>query len=309
MNITAKKSLFAKFALFGATLIWGSSFVLMKTTVDSIAPCYLLAIRFSIAFLLLGGIFYKKLALITKEYIWQGAIIGFLLFSAFCVQTYGLTGTTPGKNAFLSTVYCVIVPFLFWIVDKNKPDVYNIIAALLCIVGIGFVSLTGDFSIQQGDFLSICCGLLFASHIVFVSKYNKTKDAILLTILQFGFAAIYSFIGAILFETPPTTIPMDAIKTILYLAVFATAIALCLQNVGQKYTHPSAASIILTLESIFGVLFSVWLYGERLTLRLITGFVLIFISILISETKLSFLFQTKNDKEAISPEKSHPVTL
>ena len=297
MKNNTKEVFFAKLALFGATLIWGSSFVMMKTTVDSIAPCYLLAIRFFIGCILLGVIFYKKLTLITKEYLWQGAFIGFLLFGAYCLQTYGLQDTTPGKNAFLTTIYCVIVPFLFWIVDKSKPDIYNIIAAFLCVGGIGFVSLTSGFRIEKGDFLTILCGFLFASHMVFVSKFNKNKDAVLITILQFGFAAIYFLIAAVIFETPPTTITMDTVKTILYLAVFATAIALCLQNVGQKYTHPAAASIILSLESVFGVLFSVLFYGEKLSNRLIIGFILIFVSIILSETKLSFLFSQKEEQE------------
>ncbi|MFA9462835.1 MAG: DMT family transporter [Velocimicrobium sp.] len=297
MEHNTKEAFFAKLALLGAALIWGSSFVLMKTTVDAMDPCYLLASRFSIGCILLGIIFYKKLRLLTKQYLWQGAVLGFFLFSGYCVQTYGLAETTPGKNAFLTTTYCVIVPFLYWIVDKNKPDIYNIAAAILCVGGIGFVSLSGGFLIERGDFLSICCGFLYAAHLVFISKYNHSKDAILLTILQFGFAAIYALIAALLFESPPTTFTIDTIKAILYLAIFATAIALCLQNIGQKYTHPAAASIILSLESVFGILFSILLYGEKLTGRLVVGFALIFISVILSETKLSFLRRFK--KEAI----------
>lgn len=297
MKNNTKEAFFAKLALFGAALIWGSSFIMMKTTVDSLAPCYLLACRFSIGCILLAGIFHRKLKLITKEYLWQGAILGILLFTGYCVQTYGLAETTPGKNAFLTTIYCVIVPFLYWLVDKNKPDFYNIAAAILCVGGIGFVSLGGDFQIGRGDFLSICCGFLYAGHVVFISKFNRTKDAVLLTILQFGFAAVFALFAAVLFETPPTVISLDTVKSLLYLSVFATAIALCLQNVGQKYTHPASASIILSLESVFGVIFSVLLYGEKLTGKLMVGFILIFASVILSETKLSFLNRQKNGEE------------
>lgn len=293
MNKNKQRTFLAKAALFTAALIWGSSFITMKTTVDSLPPCYLLAARFALGCLVLALVFFKKLRFINKEYLLQGALIGFLLFAAYCVQTYGLAETTPGKNAFLTAIYCVIVPFFYWFTNKSRPDRYNIIAAFLCIAGIGLVSITGNLSIGRGDLLTLCCGFLYAAHMVAVSKCNKNKDAILLTILQFGFGSLFAFAGGLLFEVPPASITLETAKSILYLAVFSTAIALCLQNVGQKYTHPSAASIILSLESVFGVLFSVLLYGEKLTKQLILGFVFIFISVIVSETKLSFLRSRK----------------
>lgn len=294
-----KTAFLAKPALFGAALIWGSSFIMMKTAIDNLAPCYLLAFRFAIGCLLLAAIFHKKIKLLNREYLWQGAFLGLLLFSGYCVQTYGLAETTPGRNAFLTTIYCVIVPFFYWLVDKIRPDVYNISAAVLCVGGIGFVSLNGSFSVGRGDFLSIICGFLFAAHIVFIAKYNRSKDAVLLTILQFGFASLFALIAAVLFEAPPQSFTAGTIKSLLYLAVFATALALCLQNIGQKHTSPSAASIILSLESVFGILFSVLFYGEKLNSRLLIGFALIFLSVIISETKLSFLpflARKKNDE-------------
>lgn len=301
MNTKNKTAFLAKAALFGAALIWGSSFIMMKTTIDNLAPCYLLAFRFAIASLVLAAIFHKKLRLLNKEYLWQGAFLGFLLFGGYCVQTYGLAETTPGRNAFLTTIYCVIVPFFYWLADRIKPDRYNISAAVLCVSGIGFVSLNGSFSIGRGDLLSILCGFLFAAHIVFIAKYNRSKDAVLLTILQFGFASFFSLIAAVFFEAPPQSFTASTIKSLLYLAVFASAIALCLQNVGQKYTTPSAASIILSLESVFGIIFSVILYGEKLTPRLLVGFALIFISVIISETKLSFLpFLARSENSGLS---------
>jgi drug/metabolite transporter (DMT)-like permease len=109
--------------------------------------------------------------------------------------------------------------------------------------------------------------------------------------LQFGFAAIFSWILGLSMESLPTQLSINSVGGLLYLAVFATAIALLFQNVGQKHTHPSAAAIILSLESVFGVLFSVIFYSEQLTIRLIFGFILIFIAVIISETKLTFLMR------------------
>ena len=293
---TKNISLLAKLALLMAAIIWGSSFIIVKNTVDVLPPNMLLAVRFSLACALLSVIYHKRLRLINKEYLISGAIIGFFLFLAYCSQTIGITDTTPGKNAFLTAIYCVLVPFLYWFVNHTRPDRYNFLAALLCFTGIGFVSLTQNLTIGTGDLLTLLGGFFFAIHMVSVSKLTKDKDAILLTILQFGFAAIFSVIITLLFETAPkvSAISIESVFGILYLVCFATAAALLLQNVGQKYTPPSSASLILSLESVFGVLFSVLFFGDQLTVRLVIGFILIFLSIIVSETKLSFLKKRRN---------------
>ena len=264
----------------------------MKNTVDVFPPFILLGFRFTIACVLLSMIFWRKMKEISFDYIWKSAIIGLFLFLAYSSQTIGLTETTPGKNAFLTAVYCVIVPFLFWIADKSRPHIYNFLAAAVCMAGIAMVSLTGDFMIGFGDTFTLVGGLLYAGHIVAVAKLCKGKDPIIITILQFGFAALFSWSVGFSFESFPTQWSLGSVCGLLYLAIFATAIALLFQNIGQKHTHPSAVAIILSLESAFGVLFSVIFYGEQLTVRLGLGFVLIFAAVIISETKLSFLKRT-----------------
>ena len=287
--MTKSQNMFAKLALFAAAIIWGSSFFIMKDTVNVLPPIFLLAVRFSVACILLAVIFYKKLKKLNRTYWWHGALIGLFLFLAYATQTIGITDTTPGKNAFLTAIYCVIVPFLFWLVGRQKPDVYNFTAAFLCIAGIGFVSLTQDFSIGFGDTLTLVGGFLYAAHLVAVSKFGSDKDPVVITILQFFFAALLCWITTLVAEPFPTSISLECAGSLAYLAVFCTAGALLLQNIGQKYTNPSAAAIILSLESVFGVLFSVLLGYETLTPKLLVGFVLIFAAVLLSETKLSFL--------------------
>lgn len=281
----------AKLALLGAALIWGSSFFVFKIAVDSIPPNFALAVRFSIACITLSIIFHKRLKRLKKDVIKCGAAIGFFLFIAYSSQTLGLTDTTPGKNAFLTAIYCVIVPFLFWFVNKSKPDIYNFSAAFLCIAGIGFVSLTESLTIGLGDALTLLGGFLFAAHMVAIAKLGKDRDPVLITLVQFGFAALFAWIAALIFEPFPakTAWSPEVMGGLLYLSFICTAVALLLQNIGQKYTHPASASIILSLESVFGVLFSILFYGEAMTFRLFIGFLLIFIAIIISETKLSFL--------------------
>ena len=288
MNDTLKRIL-PKFALFSAALIWGSSFFIVKNTVDIFPTNFLLAIRFTIGCLLLCVLFPKKLTQLNRTCLWQGIVLGLLIFTAYCIQTIGLTDTTPGKNAFLTAAYCILVPFLYWITDKRRPDLYNFTAAFLCLTGIGLVSFDGSFSMRFGDAMTLVSALFFAAHIVAGARFGGKSDPILLTILQFGTAAVCSWVLGFTTETFPKEIPLNAALGLLYLAVFATTIALLLQNIGLKYADPTSGAILLSLESVFGVLFSMLFYQERLTLRLGAGFLLIFIAVILSETKLSFL--------------------
>ena len=288
MNDTLKRIL-PKFALFSAALIWGSSFFIVKNTVDIFPTNFLLAIRFTIGCLLLCVLFPKKLTQLNRTCLWQGIVLGLLIFTAYCIQTIGLTDTTPGKNAFLTAAYCILVPFLYWITDKRRPDLYNFSAAFLCLAGTGLVSFDGSFSMRFGDAMTLISALFFAAHIVAGARFGGKSDPILLTILQFGTAAVCSWVLGFTTETFPKEIPLNAALGLLYLAVFATTIALLLQNIGLKYADPTSGAILLSLESVFGVLFSMLFYQERLTLRLGAGFLLIFIAVILSETKLSFL--------------------
>ena len=177
----------AKPMLFAAAFIWGSSFFIMKNALDAIPVQYLLAIRFTMGALLLTLVCWKRWKNVTKDYLWRGAIIGGCLYLAYSIQTYGLALTTPSKNAFLTAVYCVIVPFLYWLFVGVKPDRYNILAAALCVGGVGLVSLSGDLSVNLGDALTLLCAIFYAAHIVAVAKVSPRKDIYLLTVFQFAF--------------------------------------------------------------------------------------------------------------------------
>jgi drug/metabolite transporter (DMT)-like permease len=293
------QQLVAKLALLLATLIWGSSFIIMKDALDDITTYYLLAIRFTGAFVLLGIVFWKKWKHINKEVIIAGFIMGTALIAAYAFQTFGLMDTTPGKNAFLTAGYCILVPFLFWGVAGTRPDKFNVIAAVLCIVGIGLVALDDNLSVGRGDLLTLVCCVFYALHIVVSAKFTRTMDVMLLTIGQFFFAAMWSWVLAFLFEPPLAVAEMSTeIWMVLgYLCVFATAGALGLQTFGLKYTSPSAGALILSLESVFGVIFSIMVGAEEVTARLLIGFAVIFFAIVVSETKLEFLQNKKTAPE------------
>lgn len=281
----------AKPMLFAAAFIWGSSFFIMKDALDALPVQYLLAIRFTAGAVLLGIFCGKRWRTFTPDYFWRGAVIGGMLYTAYSIQTYGLALTTPSKNAFLTAVYCVLVPFLYWAAARIRPDRYNVLAAVLCVTGVGLVSLTGDLTVNPGDGLTLVCALFYAMHIVSVAKVSPGKDIYLLTVFQFAFAALFAWIGGALTETFPAQAlaKPEVLLLLAYLAVMATTVALLFQNVGQVWSDPASASVILSLESVFGVLCSVLFAGDQVSGRMLAGFALIFVAVVCSETKFSFL--------------------
>ena len=302
MNETIMRRL-AKPMLFAAAFIWGSSFFIMKGAVDVLPPLLLLAVRFTGGAVLLGLICWNKWRGFTPDYLWRGAIIGGFLFLAYAVQTFGLVGTTPSKNAFLTAVYCVLVPFFYWAAARRRPDRYNVLAALMCVAGVGLVSLTGDLRITWGDGLTLCCAVFYAAHIVAVAKVSPGKDIYLLTVFQFAFAALYAWVSGLLTSRlpGPEVLTPDFVVQMAYLVVMATTVALLFQNVGQVWSDPASASVILSLESVFGVLCSVVFYGDPVTPRLLAGFALIFVAVVCSETKFSFLRRRTPAEESGRP--------
>ena len=278
-----------RLSLLGATLIWGSSFIILKSTLNSVPTLWVLAFRFTGAALLMALIGWKELRSFSSEYLRKGLGLGAALFTAYTLQTFGLEYTTPGKNAFLTATYCVIVPFMWWFFTKKRPDRYNIAAALICICGMALVSLDGSLSLGLGDGLTICCGFFYALHIILTAKAVEGRSPVLLSMVQFAVAGLLCWIAAPFVSAFPQSVPSSAWWSIAYLCFMCTGICFLLQTIGQKHTSPQTASIILTLESVFGTLLSIIFYHEQLSLKTAMGFVLIFAAVLISETKLSFL--------------------
>lgn len=286
LNREKTNAVLARTALVATTMIWGVSFVILKNTLSSVPVLYLLALRFSVSTALMALVSVRRLRQIDRRYLRAGALLGLAIFVANLTQTYGLAYTTPGKNAFLTTTYCVLTPFLMWILYKVKLRAQSVAAALICIVGIGFVSLDGHFSIGLGDLLTICSSLFYALQIALTDRVAKRMDIPLLIAVQSAVTALLSWAAALLTGQPIAALSLSSWGAIAYLGVLCNCVCFGLQIFGQRHTAASTAAILLTLEGVFGVLVSVIFYHERLTGRLIVGFVLIFAAVLLSELKL-----------------------
>lgn len=276
--------LLGRLALFTAALIWGTSFVVLKSALGNVGTMWTLAIRFTLAALIMLIPAAKKLRRIKKHTLRGGVLMGMCLAAAYIVQTYGLSYTTPGKNAFLTSTYCVLVPFMAWGIYKRKPGFFNIAAAVLCVTGIGFVALNSGFEqLNVGDVITVFCGIFYSLQIVLLEQYAGETDSLTITGIQFAAAAVLCWLGALLFESAPVNVPLSAWMNILYLSVMCTAVCFFLQAWGMRYTPSAEAAMLLTLEAVFGTLISVLFFGEKLTPRLVLGFALIFVAVLVSE--------------------------
>ena len=272
--------------IIAATIIWGSSFVIVKDVTNSMPPAWILVVRFTAAAIIMAVAFLKYRELyFERSHVWFGLLFGLAMFLAYYTQTIGITDTTPGKNAFLTGTYCVIVPFLAWLLLRRRPNRYNIVAAVLCIVGIGFISLDGSLTMRFGDAMTLVCAVFYALHIILVSQFAQGRNIYVLTMWQFAGVAICSLFVGGLFEPMPdwAAVPMDCWISLAYLAVACTTVALLFQNIGQAHLPPASAALLLSLEAVFGVAFSVALGAETLTLRIVFGFALVFAAIIISE--------------------------
>lgn len=297
---------FSGIGLILVTVIWGVAFVVVKNTLDVIPAVYLVALRFTVATFGLCLIFSPRLKNLNKSTLLHGIGIGVFLFLAYTFQTIGCKYTTAGKNAFLTTIYVILVPFINWGLTKKRPDAFSVVAAILSVVGIGLLSLRGDLSMNIGDVLTLVCGLGFALQIVFIARWSQEDDPILLTIIQIAVTAVFSWILAPFIDGK---LPVEAIKNpevikgILFLALFSTMLCFLLQNVCQKYLRPSTAALLMSFESVFGVLSGVIFLHEVMDIKGIIGCCLMFLAVVTSETKFSFITERLH-KKSLKSEKN-----
>lgn len=278
-----KLKLTGSLAILLATIIWGSSFFILKNTLDVLPTFFVLAIRFLLSAFLLGVVCIKYVIKIDRKTLLRGVILGIILAGGYIIQTLGLETTTPAKNAFLTAAYCVMVPFFGWVLFKKKPTLFNVIAAIICMVGIGLISLQSNFKIARGDILTLISAVFYAMQILLNKSFLKKSDFRQLLFIGLLTVGIICLIISISTETAPKNITFSQWLPILYLGVFGSCIAQLLQIVGQKYTTANNASIILSMEAVFGALFSIAFYHERPSMQMISGFIVMFFAIIVSE--------------------------
>lgn len=268
--------------LLTVTIIWGGGFVASDMALETLTPFQIMTVRFFIAAVFMTFLGRKQICTIKKDEIGGGILLGIALFAAFALQIIALQYTTPSKNAFLTATNVVFVPFIALMIKKKKIGFRGFAGAGLAIVGAGVLSLQRDFSVNIGDALTLLCAVGFAFQIFLTGEYVERIRPLILNFLQMVTACVLSVIGLFAsgdFLFNPST---RSIFAVLYLGVISTTVCYLLQTVSQRYVDETRAAIILSMEAVFGTVFSVILLHENVTVKMIVGSALILSAVLIS---------------------------
>lgn len=273
--------------LFVVTVIWGGGFAASDIALETLTPSQILAARFVLAAVLMCPLCAGKLKGVTKAEAKAGVFMGLFLFGAFALQTIGLQHTTAAKNAFLTATNVVFVPFIALIFYKKRVSPQGIAGAFMAIVGAGVLSLNRNFSLGLGDALTLACAICFAFQIFLTGEYVGRYRASVLNFFQMGTAAVLSLAYLLLSgELQAVAVTSRGLYSVLYLGAVSTTLTYLLQTISQRYVDETRSAIILSLEAVFGALFSVLLLNERFTAKMIAGCILILGAVLVSELKL-----------------------
>ena len=279
------RQLRADLSLALVTLIWGSTFVLVKNELASIGPLAFVTIRFGFAFLFLLLLTGRSLIRSSRQQLAAGALIGVFLFGGYALQTMGLRYTTASKAAFITGLCVVLAPLFARVLLGLAPSRPALAGVALATIGLGLLSLVDNFTLAIGDLLVLGCAASFALHIVAISRFAPRMDTMALTTIQIGVVALAGAAMTALFEPMPAAPATGTVLVAAIMGLVATAFAFAVQNRVQAFTTPTHTALVLSLEPVFGALFAYLLAGERLGAREILGCALILAGMVVAELK------------------------
>jgi drug/metabolite transporter (DMT)-like permease len=307
-----KSKLQSDLVLLLAAIIWGFAFVAQRMGMEFIGPFTYTAIRFSLGFLVLLPLLYfrQKRVFLSESFttetrrhkdfvswcfggkkkperrrlILLQLLLGLLLFGGISFQQYGLLFTTAGNAGFITGFYVVLVPLVgYFLGQKNHLTIW--VGVVLAILGLYFLSIRSDFTINRGDLYVVVCALFWTVHVLLVGYLAPRTDPIRTAVVQFIICSLLSWIVAISFETILWESIIKAAWPILYGGVLSVGIGYTLQVVAQQKAHPAYASLILSLESVFAVLGGWLILGEQLSGRMILGCMLMLSGMIVVQMK------------------------
>jgi drug/metabolite transporter (DMT)-like permease len=261
--------------------MWGIAFVVMKPAIAEQHFFDFLATRFTIATIIMVLVRPRVLRDIDRKTLIRGSILGVILGLAYITQTIALELTTAAITGFLTGLYVVITPILGWLLFRRRVGKKVAVAAIMAMVGLGLIAITG-FSIEVAQTWGIICAVLYAAHIVGLGRWSSGLDAYALTVVQLGAVTAVCWVGAVPggYQPPPT---FDVWMAVLFTAVFATAIGFFVQTWAQARLEPSRVAIILTLEVVFTAIIAVAVGQEVLELKTIIGGAIMIAAMLLVE--------------------------
>ena len=282
----------SKFREYGAdasllfiSIIWGSTFIITKQALENVPVFSFLSLRFAAASVLLVIICFPRIKHITFQTIQDGTVLGAVLFLTYAFQTVGLKYTQATVAAFITGLYVIIVPVFSLLILKKSPRPFALIGVLLAFAGLVLVTLNGRIVLSRGEVLVLVNALFASFHIIFIDFYSRRNDIYLLTAIQIFVVFICSILSSVLFEKDGFSYSYSdqLVFAVFLTGILATVVAFLIQTGLQKYTTPTKAAIIYTMEPVSSAFFSYFIGAELLTLRQYIGAMIIVFAVLFVE--------------------------
>ncbi len=253
----------ADLALLVVTLIWGSTFTIVKKSLAQVSPILFIALRFWVATIVTMAFLPGAVRGVSLQTLRRGLLLSVLLVGGFVFQTVGLRGTTASQSAFITSLAVLLVPVLGLMIFHHRPTTQTLVGVALATMGLAFLTLTTiQFKIRYGDALTLMCAVVFALHMLFLGRYLTDSDYRQLVVLQLAGGAVIGTIVMPVLETPFLVWDVSFTVYLFITGVLATGFAYYSQTRAQQYTTPNRTALIFSLEPFFAVLFAYLLLGR-----------------------------------------------
>ncbi len=271
--------------LTAMTVIWGTTFILVKWTVAAVDVYYFLFLRFLVASLLLMLIFHQHLRKTTRESIRASFIMSLFLFGIYATQTEGLRFTTASNSALITGLYLVLIPLFSMMFLGKRTKLLPTLGAVTSVIGLYLLTNYSLSGFNIGDGITLICSAMCAFHVLLTGHFTTKHRLIPLVLFQFLFVTAYSGMTAAIKMSYTVHMPPVAWLTIVVTGALATALAFTVQTAAQRLVEPTRAGIIFALEAVFGALFAYLIGGEMLTATSFIGACLMICGMVIAEIK------------------------
>ncbi len=270
-------------ALVGITAVWGGTFLVVQDTIKRMPVMDFLTVRFSVATIVMYAVRPHCFHGMSRTALIRASALGVVLGLGYITQTYGLQHTSASVSGFITGMFVVLTPVMSWILLRRGANRNTILAVILATIGLGLLSLHG-WTIGPGELLTLACALFFALHIVGLGEWSAHYDAYSFSLVQIGVVALITLVAAV---PGGISLPPDGGSwvAVAITAVLATAAGFLIQTWAQSLVPPARAAVVMTMEPVFAGLFGVFIGGNHLTARILSGAACVLGAMFISELK------------------------
>lgn len=300
-----KREFKASIMLFATAIIWGLAFVAQAAGMEHLGPLSFTASRCFVAvvflyltykFFMMKSASYREEKFDMKRTLVGGSICGLVFTIAINLQQVSLIYTTAAKASFLTALYIVFIPVIGLFFGR-RPSVKIILCIFLAMVGTYLLSIKGGLKINRGDLIVILSALVFAIHILLLTKYSTNTNAVLVSLVQFAVCGVISLVGALVFEDISMEAILKSQVTILYVGILSSGVGFTIQLMALKDLEPVVASMICSLESVFGALFGWLILSQEMTEREIFGAIIIFLATIFAQVPIETYLEKRLERK------------